>query len=221
MAAYQGTYEYWFADPSPRKAPGLPPTVVGLPEIGSDGAITWLEKARGPGDCGDYYVFTLSGDAWSEKEHRRRACSDDASEVPPPTSWPLITNPCAPGDQPLMQCDATNGKNVAVCGSAGRLQYRFGAVGAPELVFPPDANPRAFQFKYETTVRSERNILEFTNDGYVYDITDAIGGGGTDDAEYNNFQGVEVWKDGKVVATVSCAGMLDPDWDRIKATIGP
>jgi len=95
MAAYQGGYEYAWADLKPvLNQSDAPMTLVGLP-YRDKGVIElkWTEKARGVGDCGDWFWYTFSGDRFRFREHRHRAC-DDSVEITPEmlegSQWPLV-----------------------------------------------------------------------------------------------------------------------------------
>jgi len=81
--AYQGTYEYWRATPSGMKPATIegetvPLYVVGMPSFDPLArSLTWLNKARGAGDCGEWFHYQLEGDHFVLETHRRRECSDE------------------------------------------------------------------------------------------------------------------------------------------------
>jgi hypothetical protein len=194
-AAYQGAYEYWWSDDRGLRPAlvlrGSPWTLVGNPELDAAATLTWLSKARGPGDCGDWYRAHLDGERFVVDDHRSRECPDALDEEPPaPSDWPPA--PCAIEDEPALRCTSDGGKELVICASPGRLQYRFGPPGAPSLVFPAEPARDAF------TVGASG--LAFENGGYRYEVD----GGG-----------VRVTKDGAPVTAVRCASPVEVDWSSL------
>jgi hypothetical protein len=219
MFAYQGTYEYWWPAPlKPVAGPAGAFALLGVPTVDPmTGVLTWLEKDRGPGDCGNWYRYALEGDEFVQKEHRQRAC-DAAGDAGPPETWPIaVAGPCG-ADHVVFACPTDNGKQILVCQSEGHVQYRFGAPAFQELVFPADSSPMRFTLEDRNYAQSQATVLAFENEGFVYEVTDAIGGGGENGAS-NNFQGVYVLKGGKTVATVGCSASPETDWDAIRALV--
>lgn len=92
MFAYQGTFEVWDADAGAPVMNGESRLGgLGLPTLDAEaGTVTWLAKARGPGDCGDWYRHDLSG---ALQEHRSRSCQDTAPDTIDPSAWPQIGPP--------------------------------------------------------------------------------------------------------------------------------
>ena len=88
-----------------------------------------------------------------------------------------------------------------------RDRYRFGPIGAPELVFPAASagGKASFVVEERRHVRSIGTVAVFKNEGHSYEISSYIGGGGGPDAEANNFQGVYVFKDDAIIARVACS----------------
>jgi hypothetical protein len=89
--AYQGSFEYWLA------RDGADPVRL-LADFGLDTfdaeslELVNFQKARGPGDCGDWWRYRIEGDALVTLEHRARGCEEelpDDGELPPPSEWPL------------------------------------------------------------------------------------------------------------------------------------
>jgi hypothetical protein len=228
MAAYQGSYEYFWQDGlrPVLKEDGQPLLVVGLPELDTaSGTLTWLSKARGIGDCGDYFVYLLEGDRFQLQEHRSRGCESPEDDVPP-TEWSLVgggdaasAGHCTAAESVYFSCPTSGTKVLSLCGSADRVQYRFGPLGAPELSFPADSSPRAFTVGEERYVRSMANVAAFTSGGVRYEVTDAIGGGGGSDAAANNFQGVYVFEGDQQLAAISCVTEPTRDWGALRAAV--
>lgn len=93
--AYQSNYEWWTRGPKgfvrATRADGSPVNMLGYPSFDLEkGQAEWLEKARGPGDCGDWYRYRREGSVFTLEEHRSRSCEADPGEVPPPSEWPLV-----------------------------------------------------------------------------------------------------------------------------------
>ena len=95
MYAYQGRYEYAWNDLKPVfDEQGLPMRLLGLP-YRDKGVIElkWTEKARGIGDCGDWYWYVFGDNRFQLKEHRRRKCNDTVEITPElldGSKWPLL-----------------------------------------------------------------------------------------------------------------------------------
>lgn len=93
--AYQGTFELWeqqagawkpVTDEDRRPVRGL-----GVPAVAKDGAVTWLEKARGPGDCGDFYELQPGPRGYRVTTHTGRSCDTPVGpgeELADPRTWP-------------------------------------------------------------------------------------------------------------------------------------
>jgi hypothetical protein len=121
-------------------------------------------------------------------------------------AWGLATH-CTPGEQVLFAC-ATGKKAVAVCASSGRsptagaLQYRFGPLGAPELLWPetPQRPPSGITAGTLAFSGGGGAYLRFIKGAYGYVVYTAIGKGWGEKA------GVVVEKNGQFVAHLPCAG---------------
>jgi hypothetical protein len=123
---------------------------------------------------------------------------------------------CRPDEQVFFNCAVAGRKGqkfVSLCGSQrlsegeGYLQYRFGRIGAPELVFPAKrSHPRtAFRYSHYARYQVSRTVVAFTNKGAVYRIFDDYEG---DIEPAVQEKGVEVTPQGKPAGTVtlSCVG---------------
>jgi hypothetical protein len=126
-----------------------------------------------------------------------------------------VASHCSAHEQTLFNC-GTGSKTVSVCATldlsaaAGSVQYRFGPVGAPELVYPPAAGWRAqTRGAVLTFAGGGGAYLAFTNGPYRYVVYTAIGRGWGEKA------GVAVEKSGKRMASLPCKGKetseLGPD----------
>lgn len=121
---------------------------------------------------------------------------------------------CAATEHAVLNCPVKGGKILSVCGGPGadQLQYRFGAAGKPELVFPPTPSLEPWKVEQRTYVRAMGTVASFENEGVTYEVTSMIGGGGGGEAEAerNNFVGVAVLKDGEELTRLGCTN-LDGD----------
>lgn len=224
MYAYQGTFSYAWPDGRPVvDQDGDPIQLLGFPGLDAEtGVLSWLSKARGPGDCGDWYRYTLEQDRFVLQEHRSRSCDaeTDPETFPPPHLWPLQgpykEGLCANGETVYFSCPVSASKVLSVCGSSGEVQYRFGPPGAPELSYPHDGSTGPFGLSEVRTVRSVATVLTVTSNDIRYEVTDAIGGGGGPDAAANNFQGVYVYQGDKQLAAIRCNTEPTTDWSALQ-----
>jgi hypothetical protein len=126
------------------------------------------------------------------------------------------------GSEPVIfGCPRQNGKALAVCGGAGKLQYRFGPPAAPEFVFPADPAQASslMTLKSVSYAQSMGTVLSFQNGEVRYEVTSMIGGGGGPDAASNNFQGVYLYKGEQLVDTVNCQGEVKGDLEGASAVV--
>ena len=123
-------------------------------------------------------------------------------------AWGLETH-CGADVQVLFACAAGN-KAVAVCASANQtatasaLQYRFGPLEAPELVWPDDPQPHHAGITAGTLAFSGGGgaYLRFSKGAYGYVVYTAIGKGWGEKA------GVVVEKNGESIAHLPCTGAV-------------
>ena len=136
--------------------------------------------------------------------------------LPPlPRTAEAVASHCSADEQTLFNC-STGGKTVSVCAApnlsadAGSVQYRFGPLGAPELVYPPTAAGwrKLTRGAVLTFAGGGGAYLAFTNGPYRYVVYTAIGRGWGEKA------GVAVEKNGKRVANLPCK-------DRETSELGP
>jgi hypothetical protein len=114
---------------------------------------------------------------------------------------------CHPDEQILFDC-AAKAKVISVCaspgwsGSTGRLEYRYGPAGHPEVVLPTVPTPPASSAKAGSLAFSGGGgaYLRFEANGYAYVVYTAIG------ASWGEKAGVVVERDGKRKASISCSG---------------
>ncbi len=115
---------------------------------------------------------------------------------------------CVPPEKVVFAC-ATGKKLLSVCGvedGAGAfrtLQYRFGPLGAPEMVWPPDATSRQ-GITAGTTMYSGGGLdyIRFDNAGTRYVVYTGIGRGWFQ-------EGVAVERNGKVIANLLCQDVAE------------
>jgi len=125
------------------------------------------------------------------------------------------TSHCSAKEQTLFSCD-TGHKTVSVCASpdlsanAGSLQYRFGRLGAPELVYPSaEGNWRQVTRGGTLTFAGGGGAyLSFAKGPYRYVVYTAIGKG------WGQKAGVVVEKSGKRLTSLSCT-------DKETSDLGP
>ncbi|MEO5953314.1 MAG: hypothetical protein ABIQ44_12685 [Chloroflexia bacterium] len=85
---------------------------------------------------------------------------------------------CAPAETVAFSCALSAGKVVSICltkpPAAKALSYRFGRLGAPELVFPESPSGSLAQFRYAHYFRYQvdRTELSFSNAGAEYSVFD-------------------------------------------------
>lgn len=136
--AYQEAFEVWRRDASGAWGPvqsgvGVALKGLGGPELdATTGELWWLEKSRGPGDCGAYYRYRLEGAVALLTEHRARECEDEG-EIPPVRQWPIV-GPSGTGRlESLQNGDAAC--YVAIVEDSGAMQSWHGSFDlcAPEV----------------------------------------------------------------------------------------
>ncbi|MCO4744896.1 MAG: hypothetical protein KC912_08905 [Proteobacteria bacterium] len=140
------------------------------------------------------------------------------TEKPPtPTTVREAPRPkghCSSGELAYFDCAAGDQKHLSLCGSADLspptafLSYRYGPLGAPELVYPESPRGSLERFHYEARahVRSQGDTVHFDNGSFRYTVMAMSGSGHPGEGAPNNFVGVMVEEDGKSIATVTCTG---------------
>jgi hypothetical protein len=122
-----------------------------------------------------------------------------ALSAPKPQSSTL----CARDERVIFSCPVKKpAKIVSVCASRdlasdrGYLQYRFGLPGRVELEFPKDRNGTQQKFQYTHYFRARVDLTEinFTIDGYQYQVFDTYQG---EEKPAISEQGVSVTAPGK------------------------
>lgn len=136
---------------------------------------------------------------------------------------------CQPDEIVYFSCAIKETQRVvSLCGSpgstdeSGQLQYRFGRVQRPELVFPSDETGSLDMFEVEWHYHAPDNIsadyVSFTNGDYTYTVASITGDGDPGQGEsYTDFHGIRIEKRGKRIAELSCAG--EPDANRLREAI--
>ncbi|MCA9570793.1 MAG: hypothetical protein KC656_23290 [Myxococcales bacterium] len=219
LGAYQGNFEYSFAEPMGpiRTTAGETFVAAGWPELSVDGEVRVFAKARGLGDCGSKYLYRLRGDAFGLVEERGRACTDELPD--PDAEWPLVDRGHCTNDEIVwFTCDAGKGRALSVCGRVDGVQYRFGPRGAPGLMYPADSAPGAFAIE---EVRPPRfgHRLRFRNEDVVYTVfevsrADNIGG-------HWHTAGVDVARNGTSLAAILCTGPVSARWTDLARRVRP
>jgi hypothetical protein len=125
--------------------------------------------------------------------------------APPPCAAETVASHCSPHEQTLFNC-STKQKAVSVCATqdlsavAGSIQYRYGRLGAPELVYPtPATGWRQLVYGGALTLAGGGGAyIAFVNGSYRYVVYTAIGRGWGEKA------GVVVEKSSKRVVSLPC-----------------
>lgn len=128
---------------------------------------------------------------------------------------------CQTGETVVFGCAIASGKWVNVCADGrqkpGRLQYRFGAPGKPELALPPGGatpDPKVYG-RSESYSGGGAAWLGFRNGDYRYVVYTGVGRWGPN-GETRERAGVAVEKSGRTVAHFACTSavrsVLGPDW---------
>ncbi len=203
------TYNFAWASPL---APvlvvdGGPVFVRGVPTVDPGGTLSWVDPSSG-GCQGGRYRF--KGDQLVLEWQGQQACG---------AAVRAASGPCAASEKVYFSC-ASRAKYIAVCGSGDAIQYRFGPRSAPELAYPTTPDARSFTLEERRTAQALANVLSFSNDGVRYEVTQSVGSGAGPSAESNNFAGVYVLKEDKVIATVRCTGDVQADWSGLGGVVG-
>ncbi|SDW49077.1 hypothetical protein SAMN05421783_104237 [Thiocapsa roseopersicina] len=119
---------------------------------------------------------------------------------------------CSSGELVVFSCD-TGKKTVSVCASpdlsarGGWVEYRFGPVGAPELVFPAARSHPRHVVQAGTWGFSGGGgaFMQFSKAPYAYTVYTAIGKG------WGEKSGVAVLKNGKRIANLPCLGPVQSE----------
>lgn len=115
---------------------------------------------------------------------------------------------CRPDEATLFSCRTASGKIISVCAprelsaTAGYLQYRYGAKGAPELIYPPTRDALRDILESGTLMYAGGGgaYLRFKRDDYGYVVYTALGRG------WGSRAGVAVEKGRRLVGDVRCKG---------------
>ncbi|MEI6152907.1 MAG: hypothetical protein WCQ90_02340 [Deltaproteobacteria bacterium] len=115
---------------------------------------------------------------------------------------------CSPQEKIVFSC-STGKKIASVCASAnlspttGYIQYRFGKKGLPELIVPDTTGIHPSKITNGGTITFSGgggDFLRFIKGQYGYVVYDTVSGKAGDKA------GVNVEKNGKVIADLTCKG---------------
>ena len=87
---------------------------------------------------------------------------------------------CAPAETVVFSCVLAADKVVSMClakslaAKPAALSYRFGRLGAPELVFPksPSGSLERFRYAHYSRYQADRTELSFSNAGAEYSVFD-------------------------------------------------
>jgi len=116
---------------------------------------------------------------------------------------------CSATEAVIVSC-AIGEKTVSICGGPKDaaptwLQYRFGQIGAPELVYPAnkEGSLSHIDFEHGTAMHSEWDAFDFTNEGHAYKVLFEVPFHGGSMAP-EPFSGILVSKGGKELARLAC-----------------
>lgn len=139
-----------------------------------------------------------------------------APEAEPPPSAPADS--ACPEGEPRFRCPVKGDKEILVCGTGWGLQYRYGPLASPELVYPTGGPSGAFTYEERSYAQSMGDVLSFTNEGTTYEVQEMVGSG-MGDPEANNFAGVVVLEGDEELARVPCTGEPVSDWSTLSAAL--
>jgi len=157
-----------------------------------------------PGKDPDYFDLKVTGNetavyAYSDGTYQKKSTDSH----------------CSDSEVAIFYC-GLEGKNLSVCRlDDGRVSYRFGKLGEPEITIDSAAilSSRAYPGGGEAR-------LHFTKGAYDYLVYDLIRYGGIVDEEtglrgIEDSAGVHVLKDRKRIATLSCTDAYDADGGKL------
>ncbi len=130
---------------------------------------------------------------------------------------PAVAGPpshCGERETVVFTCPVKQ-KTLSVCagapaGDVTYAQYRFGPIGKPELVHPPQAQGfSAFRMQESTLVSGTATTLSFANGEIGYEVWSQDGADG----------GVNIYKGSTRIATVSCTATATTGWDVIRESV--
>ncbi len=121
---------------------------------------------------------------------------------------PEVESHCASEEKVIFSCSLSDTKIVSLCASPsltptdGYLQYRFGPVNKPELVYPTrkEHPKKYFQSGTQSYSGGGSAFLKFKKGDYTYIVLTGIGRG------WGEKEGVVVEKSGKRIAYLPCRG---------------
>jgi len=127
---------------------------------------------------------------------------------------------CATDEIVLFDCGVDGDKRLSLCGSdtLATVQYRFGPLGAPELVYPGDGSRDALSYGNEVWARGAEDSVSFTRGEHTYRLVDASGSG--IDGPANNYQGVKVFQAQEELAFVACTTETTSELTRAESILG-
>lgn len=120
---------------------------------------------------------------------------------------------CTASEKIHFNCETSSGKIISLCGTSDRahpsaLQYRFGRQKKTEFSYPePAAEAKTvFSYVHYSRYQVDRTLINFRNGDFKYSIFDIYEG---DQTPATVSQGVEVIKNGKVMATKRCVSAAE------------
>lgn len=112
---------------------------------------------------------------------------------------PITNSHCSASEKNIFSC-STDKKVISICAtSTGDLQYRFGAITKPEMVFPNIPKQNNLISRGNTMFSGGgSSFVRFKNGKIAYVVYSALSG------KYGEWAGVAVEKDEKVIANIKC-----------------
>jgi hypothetical protein len=156
-------------------------------------------------------VATVTEDANAQKPP-----TENQKPLPPMANTLSAATHCEPEEGVVFNCATTAGskgnpKIVSLCahldGSENDwVQYRFGAKGNVELTFPTEKKDAFDVFTVEETrtIRSDGMSVHFNTDAARFSVSSRTGSSHPGEAEYNNFEGVELQVNNGQYVAIRC-----------------
>jgi hypothetical protein len=198
----------------------LPLILMALAALPSTGCKDETEPTVEAADSG---AILAPADAAAAQKIIKKAIVNKAT---PPAGAPSEALPpkakdhCRDGEKVYFSCSVDKAAKpkaprvVSLCGSPNpgapraRLQYRFGAIGSPELEYPADGQLKRFEFYQMSFARSWGRKVSFEIGSYGYSVRSMFGSSHPGEAESNNFKGVDISRGEAEVASLSCVGEI-------------
>lgn len=115
----------------------------------------------------------------------------------------LASVAAAAGPETVFAC-SLGSRQVEVVREGGRLTYRFGGPGRPELVLAGDAASGTLFYHRTLYARGEDQSLRFRNGAYSYVIFNAWSAPNHEGEGARDYSGLLVLRNGRVIRRMNC-----------------